>query len=338
MAEISPRLRVLVVEDELLIRWSIAETLGHAGHTVIEAENGAAAVRALKNSAEAVDAVMLDYRLPDSNDLTLLAAIRRLSPGSGVILMTAHGTPEVTKGALDLGAYEVMHKPFEIHDLEPLLLKAFASSGFSSGHTPIEPLLRHLRGEYARCSNHSHASRVQRGRAARWPRSESSGGRRASGAEEPTLRRLGGRQVGRDDPDDGAHLHGRERHEAEQPGPGPEERNGEGEHRGRDRRPQQQGTRPAAPRGPPRAQDEHDAELGEQRHHEPRRLECGLTGTEEQKKRGEGQEVEDGADEPEHDHVAPDLRDVPALRVRHALGDRPGRSRSPSTARRRGSC
>ena len=100
-----------------------------AGHTVIEADNGAAAVRALTNTTEPIDVVMLDYRLPDSNDLTLLAAIRRLSPRSGVILMTAHGTPEVTKGALDLGAYEVMHKPFELHDLEPLLLKAFASSG-----------------------------------------------------------------------------------------------------------------------------------------------------------------------------------------------------------------
>jgi CheY-like chemotaxis protein len=40
-------LRVLVVEDELLIRWSIAETLAHAGHTVIEAEDGATAVMAL---------------------------------------------------------------------------------------------------------------------------------------------------------------------------------------------------------------------------------------------------------------------------------------------------
>ena len=59
---------------------------------MIEAESGAAAVRALTNYAEAVDVVMLDYRLPDSNDLTLLAAIRRLSPSSGVILMTAHGT------------------------------------------------------------------------------------------------------------------------------------------------------------------------------------------------------------------------------------------------------
>ncbi len=121
-------MRVLVVEDELLIRWSIAETLGHAGHTVIEAEDGAAAVRALTHSAEAVDVVMLDYRLPDSNDLTLLAAIQRLSPGSGIVLMTAYGTPEVTKGALDLGAYQVMHKPFELHEVEPLLLEAFASS------------------------------------------------------------------------------------------------------------------------------------------------------------------------------------------------------------------
>ena len=106
----------------------LQKSSGHAGHTVIEAENGAAAVRALTNTAEAVDVVMLDYRLPDSNDLTLLAAIRRLSPRSGVILMTAHGTPEITKGALDLGAYEVMHKPFELHELEPILLKAFASS------------------------------------------------------------------------------------------------------------------------------------------------------------------------------------------------------------------
>jgi DNA-binding NtrC family response regulator len=135
MAGIIPHLRVLVVEDELLIRYAIAETLGRAGHTVIEADHGAAAVRALTNTADAIDVVMLDYRLPDSNDLTLLAAIRRLSPRSGVILMTAHGTPEVTKGALDLSAYEVMHKPFELYDLEPLLLKAFAAGG--PGQRPL---------------------------------------------------------------------------------------------------------------------------------------------------------------------------------------------------------
>ena len=128
MDENSPVLRVLVVEDELLLRWSIAETLTQAGHVVIEAQDGELAVQALTTAAGAVDAVVLDYRLPDSSDLTLLATIRRLSPGSAVILMTAYDTPEVTKGAIDLGAYQVMRKPFDMNDLEPVLLKACRSS------------------------------------------------------------------------------------------------------------------------------------------------------------------------------------------------------------------
>jgi DNA-binding NtrC family response regulator len=117
-------LRVLVVEDELLIRWSITETLAHAGHTVIEAADGATAVMTLKNDTERIDAVVLDYRLPDSDDLTLLSTVRRLSPESAVVLMTAFGTPDVVKGALDLGVYHVLHKPFEMHDLESLLREA----------------------------------------------------------------------------------------------------------------------------------------------------------------------------------------------------------------------
>jgi DNA-binding NtrC family response regulator len=120
-------LRVLVVEDELLIRWSIAETLAAAGHAVIEAKDGITAVYTLKNYAERIDAVVLDYRLPDSSDLTLLATVRRLSPEAVVVLMTAFGTPEVVKGALDLGVRHVLHNPFEMHDLKSLLEEACRS-------------------------------------------------------------------------------------------------------------------------------------------------------------------------------------------------------------------
>jgi len=129
MAKKSPPLRVLIVEDERLIRWSIAETLEHAGHVVIEAEDGASAIRSLTNLDEPFDAVVLDCRLPDSNDLALLAQIRRLSPRSAVILMTAFGTPEVTRAALDLGVYEVLNKPFDMHDLPSLLVQACESDG-----------------------------------------------------------------------------------------------------------------------------------------------------------------------------------------------------------------
>jgi DNA-binding NtrC family response regulator len=117
-------MRVLVVEDELLIRWSIVETLAQAGCIVSEAVDGATAVQALSASDEPVDAVVLDYRLPDSNDLALLARIRQLSPRSAVVMMTAFGTPEVVQGARDLGVYRVIDKPFEMHDLESLLVEA----------------------------------------------------------------------------------------------------------------------------------------------------------------------------------------------------------------------
>ena len=115
---------VLVVEDETLIRWSIAETLAQKGHRVVEACNADAAVQALNGVAEQIDVVLLDYRLPDSDDLCLLRDVRRLRPDSAVVLMTAFGAPEVTNSALELGAYRVLNKPFDIHGIEPLLQEA----------------------------------------------------------------------------------------------------------------------------------------------------------------------------------------------------------------------
>lgn len=122
------RLLVLVIEDEPLIRWSIAETLSRMGHTVVEADDAESAVQRLREMPDPADVVLLDYRLPDSNDLTLLATIRRLAPESAVVMMTAYGTPDVTTDALALGAYGVVDKPFDMHDLEPMLLDVYAAT------------------------------------------------------------------------------------------------------------------------------------------------------------------------------------------------------------------
>jgi two-component system response regulator AtoC len=112
--------RVLVVDDEPLIRWSIAETLGAAGHQVSEAPDAASAIQAMIAEPEP-DLVLLDFRLPDSNDLGLLAKIRQMAPETTVIMMTAFGTPDVTVGALKLGAAKVLNKPFNMHDLEDVV-------------------------------------------------------------------------------------------------------------------------------------------------------------------------------------------------------------------------
>jgi two-component system response regulator AtoC len=118
--------KVLVVDDEPLVRWSIAETLGDRGYEVNEARDGASAMRSFLPPG-AADVVLLDYYLPDSHGLQLLSALRAASPSTPVILMTAHGTPELSAGARRLGAFAVVDKPFEMSDLEPLVKRALVS-------------------------------------------------------------------------------------------------------------------------------------------------------------------------------------------------------------------
>ena len=120
--------RVLVVDDEWLIRWSLREALEAQGHIVDEAADAAAALTALAAAGARPDAVVLDYRLPDSNDLSLLSAIRRGAPATRVIMMTAYGTDEMIRGALDLGAYRVVSKPFEVDQMADLVAAALASA------------------------------------------------------------------------------------------------------------------------------------------------------------------------------------------------------------------
>jgi CheY-like chemotaxis protein len=66
-------LRVLIVDDDPLMSWSLAETLSACGDVVTEAATGEAAVRTLANEP-APNVVLLDYQLPDSGDLQLLSA------------------------------------------------------------------------------------------------------------------------------------------------------------------------------------------------------------------------------------------------------------------------
>ena len=116
--------RVLVVDDEALIRWSVAETLGEQGWQVTEAADAESAMVAFPEIAEASGLVFLDLRLPDSDDLHVLAAMRRLSPRTPVILMTAHGTPDLADAARALGAFAVIDKPFDMGELGPLAERA----------------------------------------------------------------------------------------------------------------------------------------------------------------------------------------------------------------------
>lgn len=116
---------VLVVDDEQLIRWSLTERLRAAGHDVLEAETGAAALDQLR---EGVDLVLLDYKLPDVDGLTILRKIKEFDPDILVILLTAYASVETAVEAMKEGAYHFANKPFNLDDVMLLVSRALETT------------------------------------------------------------------------------------------------------------------------------------------------------------------------------------------------------------------
>lgn len=118
---------VLIVDDEALIRWSVAESLEAAGFGVLEAGSAREALQRVSEGASTINVAVLDLKLPDSSDLGLLRRIHQMVPGCQIILMTAHGTPEILAEARQAGAFSALSKPFDMSRIVGLVRDAVAA-------------------------------------------------------------------------------------------------------------------------------------------------------------------------------------------------------------------
>ena len=114
--------RILIVDDEDLIRWSLQQKLTNWGYRPLEAPDGNTAVQIAEN--ESPDAILLDIQLPDMNGLEVLRAVRETNPRVVVIIMTAYGVLEDAVAALRLGAYDFVSKPLNFEELKATIQNA----------------------------------------------------------------------------------------------------------------------------------------------------------------------------------------------------------------------
>jgi DNA-binding NtrC family response regulator len=135
-----PRPTILVVDDEALIRWSLTERLKADGYDVLEAGTGH---EALESVREGVDLVLLDYRLPDTDGVTVLRKIKEFDPDILVILLTAYATVETAVEAMKIGAYHFANKPFNLDDVMATVERALET-------TRLRREVRQLRANEAR--------------------------------------------------------------------------------------------------------------------------------------------------------------------------------------------
>src|SRR5829696_3846262 len=120
-----PKATILVVDDEALIRWSLRERLQADGHTVLEAETGQAALEKLP---EGIDLVLLDYRLPDTDGLSLLKRIKEFDHDVLVILLTAYASVDTAVEAMKQGAYHFANKPFNLDEVAATVDRALEAT------------------------------------------------------------------------------------------------------------------------------------------------------------------------------------------------------------------
>src|SRR6476620_781858 len=118
--------RILVVDDEKMIRWSLGEALRGWGFMPAEAATAAEAVAAFE--AESPAAVLLDINLPDGSGLDVLRKLRQREPDAVIIMITANVLIDETIAALRGGAYDFIGKPINLEELHVAIRNGIEAS------------------------------------------------------------------------------------------------------------------------------------------------------------------------------------------------------------------
>src|SRR5689334_15613400 len=136
--------RILIVDDEHLIRWSLEQNLKKQNYDVLTAGNGEDALKLVRE--EQPDLVLLDIQMPGISGLEVLEKVKEIDEDIIVIMVTAQGGLETAVTAMRMGAYDYINKPFNLDEMAIVIRKALETSslrrevaGLRSEHKRIGP-------------------------------------------------------------------------------------------------------------------------------------------------------------------------------------------------------
>ena len=115
------KLNILVADDEPAIRLGCEQIFTQEGHNTFLAENGIKAFNLLQENIFQI--AFLDYKMPGMDGLQLLKEIKKLTPATEVVIITAYGTVETAVEAIKHGAYDYIMKPFTPKTMRQVLSK-----------------------------------------------------------------------------------------------------------------------------------------------------------------------------------------------------------------------
>ncbi|MBS2024040.1 MAG: sigma-54-dependent Fis family transcriptional regulator [Deltaproteobacteria bacterium] len=130
--------RVLLVDDEPAVLFTLKEVLEERGHSAVLAASGAEALTKL----DGVDAAVTDLSMPGMDGLALLARLRERDESLPVVLLTAHGSEKIAVQAMKAGAYDYVTKPFDIDEMALVVDRALEARSLRVQN-------RHLEAEVA---------------------------------------------------------------------------------------------------------------------------------------------------------------------------------------------
>jgi two-component system, NtrC family, response regulator AtoC len=134
------RTRVLVVDDEEIVRESLSGWLAQDGLAVESAPDGKAAVEMLKQGPYAI--VLLDLKMPGMDGIQVLDEARKLQPDAAVVMMTAYATVDTAVAAIKKGAHDYLVKPFDPEELSLLIQKIVEQQGLVRENAALRKALK----------------------------------------------------------------------------------------------------------------------------------------------------------------------------------------------------